>query len=94
MRENLLLGENTEKYITSSVPVEKKVIKISKNEEEIAKAISYIFKFIDSARFMAGLLIILLREFIKLNVNRDMMIKNVKLAELNINANIQVLKVI
>ena len=31
------------------------------------------------------LLIILLKEFIKLNVNTNTMIKNVKLAELNIN---------
>ena len=31
------------------------------------------------------LIIILLKEFIKLNVNTDTMIKNVKLAQLNIN---------
>ena len=45
------------------------------------------------------LLIIFLKEFIKLNVNKDTMIKNVKLVELNKNtataiANIQTLKMI
>ena len=45
-------GEITEKYITLSVPIEKKVTRIVKNGEEITKTISYILKFIDSARFM------------------------------------------
>ena len=45
------------------------------------------------------LIIILLKEFIKLNVNTDTMIKNVKLAQLNINIvtvflNTQTLKMI
>ena len=45
------------------------------------------------------LLMIFLKEFIKLNVNMDTMIKNVKLAEFNINIttvslNIQILKMI
>ena len=45
------------------------------------------------------LLIILLKEFIKLNENTDMIIRNLKLAELNIKtasafANIKTLKII
>ena len=50
------LGENTEKYITFTVPIEKEVTKINKSGEEITKNISYILQFIDSARFMASLL--------------------------------------
>ena len=47
------LGENTEKYITFTVPIEKEVTRIDKNGEEITKNISYILQFIDSVRFMA-----------------------------------------
>ena len=49
------LVENTEKYITFTVPVEKEVTRINKNGEEVTKNISYISQFIDSARFMASL---------------------------------------
>ena len=48
------LGENTEKYITFTVPIEKEVTRIDKNGEEITKNISPILRFIDSARFTAG----------------------------------------
>ena len=48
------LGENTEKYITFTVPIEIEVIRIAKNGEEIAKKISCILQFIESARFMAS----------------------------------------
>ena len=48
------LGENTEKHITFTVPIEKEVTRIDKNGEEIAKNISYILHFIDRARFMAS----------------------------------------
>ena len=48
------LGENTEKYITFTVPIEKEVTRIDKNGEEITKNISYILQFIDSTRFMAS----------------------------------------
>ena len=34
------LGENTEKYITFTVPIEKEVARIDKNGEEITKNIS------------------------------------------------------
>ena len=47
-------GENTEKCITFTVPIEKEVTIIDKNGEEITKNISYILQFIDSARFMAS----------------------------------------
>ena len=47
------LGENTEKYITLTVPIEKEVTRIDKNGEEITKNISYILQFIASTRFMA-----------------------------------------
>ena len=36
------LGENTEKYITFIVPIEKKVKRIDKKREEITKNISYL----------------------------------------------------
>ena len=48
------LGENTEKYITFTVSIEKEVTRIDKNGEEIAKNISFILHFIDRARFMAS----------------------------------------
>ena len=48
------LRENTEKYITFLVPIEKEVTRIGKNGEEITKNISYIWQFIDSATFVAS----------------------------------------
>ena len=48
------LEENTKKCITFTVPIEKEVTRIDKNGEEIAKSLSYILQFIDSARFMAS----------------------------------------
>ena len=48
------LGENNEKYIIFTVPIEKEVTRIDKNGEKITKNISYILQFIDSARFMAS----------------------------------------
>ena len=58
------------------------------------KTISYRFQFTDSAIFMASsswynhnlnnnLLIILLKKFVKLNVNTGMIIENVKHVEVN-----------
>ena len=44
------LGENTENYITFTVPIEKEVTRTDKN---IAKNICYILQFIDSERYMA-----------------------------------------
>ena len=48
------LGENTEKCITLTVPIENEVTRFDKNEDKVAKNISYILQFIDSARFMAS----------------------------------------
>ena len=48
------LSENTEKYITFSVPIQEKVKRIDKNEEEITKTISFRLQFIDSARYMVS----------------------------------------
>ena len=48
------LGENNEKYITFTVPIEKEVTKIDKNAEEITNNTSYILQSTDSTRFMAS----------------------------------------
>ena len=48
------LGENTEKYITFTVLIEKEVTRIDKSGEEIIKNISYVLQFIESARCMAS----------------------------------------
>ena len=45
--------KNTENIKRFPVPIEKKVKRIGKNEEDIAKTTSHKLKFIDSARFMA-----------------------------------------
>ena len=55
------LGENTEKYITFSVLIKKKIE--NKNIE-----ITYKIKFIDSYRFIQNLLIIYQKDFIIINV--------------------------
>ena len=47
------LGENTDKYKTFSVPIEKEVTQIDKNGNESVVTISYKIKFFDRARFMA-----------------------------------------
>ena len=46
--------ENAEKYKTFSVPIEKEVTYIDKDDNEIVVTISFKIKFIDSARFMAS----------------------------------------
>ena len=53
-KQFICLGENTEKCITFTFPIEKEVTRIDKNGQEITKNISYILQFIDSARFMAN----------------------------------------
>ena len=47
------LGENTEKYITFSVPIKKEITKKDKNANDKITKISYKIKFIDSYRFMS-----------------------------------------
>ena len=47
------LGENTEKYITFSVPIKNEITKKDKNGNDKITKISYKIKFIDSYRFMS-----------------------------------------
>ena len=47
------LGENTEKYITFSVPIKKEITEKDKNGNDKITKISYKIKFIDSYRFMS-----------------------------------------
>ena len=42
------LGESTEKYTTITVPIQKEVMRINANGEEITKNTSYLLQFIDS----------------------------------------------
>ena len=77
--------------------IQKEVTRIDKNEEEISKNLFYILQFTDRRAHYQILSIIFLKKFIKLNVNTDTMIKNVKLTELSIATvvlSIQILKMI
>ena len=67
----MCLGENTEKLITFSVPMQKEFKRIGKNGDEIIKTICYKFKLIDSERFMACSLSNLINNL----VNMDKIIK-------------------
>ena len=71
------LGENTEKYIAFPVPWKKEDKRIYKKGKQIIKTVSYRLQFIYSKSSLSNLV------FIKLNVNMDTMIKNVKLMELS-----------
>ena len=53
-RQFTCLGENIEKYMTFTVPIEQKIARINKYGEEITKNIFYISQFIASSRFMAN----------------------------------------
>ena len=86
------MGENTEK-LTFSVPIEKEIMGIDKNRKEIAKKKKK-KNLIDYNLLIAHnlwqavyqiLLIIFPKKFIELNINSDMMIKNVTHVGLNIN---------
>ena len=84
------LGENSEKYITFSIPIHKEVIRIDRNGENLQK--NYLTDYnllIRQCSWQAHyqmLSIISLKELvIKNNVNMDTMIKNVKFTEFNIN---------
>ena len=48
------LGENTEKYITFSVPIKKKITKKDKNGNDKVRKMSCKINFIDSCRFMSA----------------------------------------
>ena len=82
------LGENTEKYLTFTVPLENRVTKIDKNEKKLQKLyLTYYNLLIVQGLWQTHqtLSIIFLKEFIILNVNTDTMIKNVKLGELDMS---------
>ena len=51
-KEFTCLGENTDKYITFTVPIVKEVTKIGKNGEKTTKSMSFVSQFIGSGRFM------------------------------------------
>ena len=51
------LGENVEKYLIFIFSLEKEILTIDKNEEKNTKTVSYIIRFIDSARFIASSLL-------------------------------------
>ena len=82
------LGENTEKYISFTILLEKKVLRIDKNEEEIQKKCLTCYNLLlkqDSWQVHYQILsIIILKKFIELNLNMDTMIENVKHVKLNI----------
>ena len=48
------LGENTEKYITFSVPIKKEITKKNKDGKDKIAKISYKIKFSDSFSFMSS----------------------------------------
>ena len=76
-------------YITFPIPIEKEVTRIDKNGKEITKIYLTYYNFVttqDSWQAHYQILsIIFPKEFIELNLNRDMIIKDVKLVELNIS---------
>ena len=77
------LGENTEKYKTFSVSIEKEVTNIDKDGNESVVTISYKIKCIDSARFMASSLSNLvdnLAEGVNKKLNVKMVILNMKVS--------------
>ena len=57
------LGENTEKYLTFTVPIKEEVTRLNKNGEQITKNICYVLQYIDRARFMASSLSNLFNDF-------------------------------
>ena len=73
------LGENTEKYITFTVPIEKEVTRIDKNGEEVTKIYLTCYGLLIKQDLWQAhyqiLSIIFLKEFIEVNLNTDMMIK-------------------
>ena len=73
------LGENTEKYITFKAPIEKEVTRMIKMEKKLQKIyLTHYNLLIVQDLWQAHyqiVPIIFLKEFIKLNVNSDMMIK-------------------
>ena len=96
-------GENNEKCLSLTLPLEKEVTKIDKNWEEITKICLTCYNLLTVQDFWQAhyhvLSIIFLKEFMKLNVNTDTMPKYAKLMELHMNyasvfLNTQTLKMI
>ena len=83
------LRENTERYITFTVPTEKKLQELIKMEKKSQKVYLMYYNLLIAQDLWQAhyqiLSIIFLKELIKLNANMVTMIKNVKLAKLNIN---------
>ena len=73
--------------ITFNVPIDKEVTKVNKNREKIIKKTYHNLLTVHDLWEVHSQTssIIFLKELIKFNSNTDTMIKNVKLAELNIN---------
>ena len=76
------------KYITFTFPIEKEYLRIYKNGEEITKGIySTDYNLLTAQSLWQAyyqiLSIIFLKEFIKLNGNKDTILKNLRLVELN-----------
>ena len=75
------------KYITASVSIRQQITRIEKKMEKMQKQYptDYILLIVQDLwqTYYQILLIIMLQEFIRLNVNTDMKIKNVKLTELS-----------
>ena len=91
------------KSITLVVPIENEVNRSDNSGEDITKNISYILQYIYGQGLWQAhydiFWIIFLKKFIKLNSNRDTMIKNVKIVEKNVSIvtaflNTQILKMI
>ena len=84
--EFIYLGYSTEKYKTFSFPMIKEVKRIDKNGKQISKNIYYNYNLLIENVWQIHyriLLILLLKEFTKLNANMDIIIKNSKRMELN-----------
>ena len=75
------------KYITASVSIRQQITRIDKKMEKMQKQYptDYILLIVQDLwqTYYQILLIIMLQEFIRLNVSTDMKIKNVKLTELS-----------
>ena len=75
------------KYITASVSIRQQITRIDKKMEKMQKQYptDYILLIVQDLwqTYYQISLIIMLQEFIRLNVNTDMKIKNVKLTELS-----------
>ena len=66
-----MFRRKTKKYITFTVPIEKRVTRIDKNVEETTKYMSYILQFIDTAKSMTNSLSNLVKNLSKAFGNCD-----------------------